>query len=79
VIKFLGVDLWKKLHTLTYVVFYLIAAHFIYFQFFSTYGEVGPDWFGYLAVTMTAIIIILQLIAFTCMIKKHRGEECLPK
>jgi sulfoxide reductase heme-binding subunit YedZ len=79
VIKFLGVELWKKLHTLTYVVFYLIAAHFIYFQFFSTYGEVGPDWFGYLAVTMTAIIIILQLIAFTCMIKKHRGEECLPK
>tara|TARA_Y100000310_G_scaffold155538_1_gene155020 strand:- start:8294 stop:8932 length:639 start_codon:yes stop_codon:yes gene_type:complete len=79
VITFLGVDLWKKLHTLTYVVFYLVAAHFIYFQFFSTYGEVGPDWFGYLAVAMTVIIIIMQVIAFICMIMKNRREIGLPK
>tara|TARA_Y100000310_G_scaffold315268_1_gene365604 strand:+ start:753 stop:1439 length:687 start_codon:yes stop_codon:yes gene_type:complete len=77
IIKFLGVDLWKKLHTMTYVVFYLVAAHFIYFQFFSTYGEVGPDWFGYLAVALTIIIIVMQVTAFSCMIKKHKGESCL--
>tara|TARA_Y100000310_G_scaffold320401_1_gene376832 strand:- start:1958 stop:2620 length:663 start_codon:yes stop_codon:yes gene_type:complete len=77
VINFLGVDLWKKLHTLTYVVFYLVAAHFIYFQFFSTYGEVGPDWFGYIAVIMTVIIIIMQVVAFIFMIKKTQTESCL--
>ena len=79
VITFLGVDLWKKLHGLTYVVFYLVAAHFIYFQFFSTYGEIGPDWFGYIAVALTIVIIVMQVIAFFCMIKKHRGEVCFPK
>ena len=56
------------------MVFYLVSAHFIYFQFFSTYGKIGPDWFGYLAVAMTIIIIIMQLIAFICMIKKYRKE-----
>ncbi len=71
-IEFLGVDLWHKLHSLTYVVFYLVAGHFIYFQFFSTYGKVGPDWFGYLAVIMAAMIIVLQLIAFGLMVKKRR-------
>lgn len=79
IIEFLGIDLWKKLHTLTYVVFYLVTGHFIYFQFFSTYGGIGPDWFGYLAVAMAIIVIIMQLIAFICMIKKHRGETYLSK
>jgi DMSO/TMAO reductase YedYZ heme-binding membrane subunit len=68
----LGIDLWKWLHSLTYVIFYLVSGHFIYFQFFSTYGGAGPDWFGYLAVTMAAIIIVLQLTAFIAMIVKHR-------
>lgn len=78
VIAFLGIDLWKKFHTLTYVVFYLVAGHFIYFQFFSTYGEIGPDWFGYLAVIMTGIIIALQLFAFLLMIIKYRKEVSTP-
>ncbi|MFA6307503.1 MAG: ferric reductase-like transmembrane domain-containing protein [Patescibacteria group bacterium] len=64
VIKFLGVASWRVLHSMTYVVFYLVAAHMIYFQFFSSYGEVGPDWFGWLAVAMAILIITLQIIAF---------------
>ena len=63
IISFLGVSLWKWLHSFTYVVFYLVFGHFIYFQFFSTYGKLGPDWFGYTAVTMVIIVVILQLIA----------------
>lgn len=72
VIEFLGVDLWKWLHGLTHAVFYLVSGHFIYFQFFSTYGDIGPDWFGYLAVAMAVTIILLQLITFSLMIAKHR-------
>ena len=79
VILFLGVGAWKWLHSLTYVVFYLVAAHFIYFQFFSTYGEIGPDWFGYTAVIMAMIIIALQLIAFIVAITKHRKKTSLTK
>lgn len=74
VIGFLGVESWKHLHTLTYVIFYLVAGHFMYFQFFSTYGEVGPDWFGYMAVAMTLIVIILQAIAFILAVAKREKK-----
>jgi len=76
VIVFLGVESWKWLHHLAYVIFYLVSAHLVYFQFFSTYGEIGPDWFGYLAVAMAVLVIILQLTAFVLGIKKHRNEVC---
>ncbi|OIO46841.1 MAG: hypothetical protein AUJ28_01720 [Parcubacteria group bacterium CG1_02_37_51] len=79
IISFLGVSSWKWLHSLTYVIFYLVSAHFIYFQFFSTYGEVGPDWFGYTAVMLSFVVIILQLIAFAVAVKKHREEKDLIK
>lgn len=70
IISFIGINSWKWLHSMTYVIFYLVSGHFIYFQFFSTHGEIGPDWFGYVAVTMAIVIIILQLVAFTVTIKK---------
>lgn len=74
VIAFFGVGLWKWLHSLTYVLFYLVSAHFIYFQFFSTYGKVGPDWFGYIAVAMTFVVIVLQLAAFVVEVKRYRED-----
>lgn len=64
VIRFLGVMSWRVLHSLTYVVFYLVAGHLAYFQFFSDHGEIGPDWFGWLAVVMSIVIITLQITAF---------------
>ncbi|MBT7706066.1 hypothetical protein HN747_01325 [archaeon] len=70
VITFLGVESWRKLHGLTYVVFYLVFAHLIYFQFFSTYGQIGPDWFGYLAAVMAIIVILLQIAAFMKIVTK---------
>jgi len=72
VIMYLGIPSWKWLHSFTNVIFYLVCAHFIYFQFFSTYGEIGPDWFGYMAVIMAGVIIVLQLMAFIVSIKKYR-------
>ncbi len=79
IIEFLGVESWKWLHSSTYVIFYLVSAHFIYFQFFSTYGDVGPDWFGYTAVVMAIIIVVLQLIAFVNAIIKYRKKANLTK
>lgn len=64
IILFLGIKQWKWLHSFTYVVFYLVSLHLIYFQFFSTYGEVGPDWFGYTAIVLAIIILLLQSMAF---------------
>jgi methionine sulfoxide reductase heme-binding subunit len=77
VILFLGVRAWKWLHGMTYVVFYLVAGHFAYFQFFSTHGEIGPDWFGYTAVTIAISVVALQLIAFVVSIKKQRKEKLI--
>lgn len=75
VIMFIGLGAWKWLHSFTYVVFYLSSAHIVYYQFFSTYtGEVGPDWFGYIVVTMAVTVIALQLIAFALEVSKHREK-----
>jgi sulfoxide reductase heme-binding subunit YedZ len=75
VIKFLGIVSWRVLHSLTYVVFYLVSAHFMYFQFFSSYGQVGPDWFGYLATGMTILVIILQIIAFIKIVNQQNKTK----
>lgn len=75
VISWLGVRSWKRLHSLTYVVFYLVAAHYIYFQFFSTYGKVGPDWFGWVATALVIVAIILQIIAFGKTVAKQNKEK----
>ncbi|MDD3679512.1 MAG: hypothetical protein PHX72_01480 [Candidatus Shapirobacteria bacterium] len=63
VIRWLGVKSWKWLHTFTYVVFYLVATHSFYFQFFSKYRG-GPDFFGYFYLALTLVVIFLQLSAF---------------
>lgn len=75
IIGFLGIESWKWLHSFTYVIFYLVTGHLIYFQFFSTYGEVGPDWFGWMALIMAILVIILQLSAFIKTVVKHRGIQ----
>lgn len=74
-IMFIGLGAWKWLHSFTYVVFYLSAAHIAYFQFFSTYGgETGPDWFGYVVAITAVLVIILQLTAFGVEVSKHRKK-----
>lgn len=74
VIVFIGIKSWRWLHSLSYVIFYSVSAHFIYFQFFSTYGGIGPDWFGYTAVIMAITIITLQLLALIATTKKYREK-----
>lgn len=70
VIQFLGIESWKWLHKFTYVVFYLVVGHLLYFQFFTTYGS-GPDWFGYAGLVMMGLIILMQLAAFVKTVKRN--------
>ncbi len=71
VIKYLGIESWKWLHSFTYVIFYLVAAHAIYFQFFSSYSG-GPDFFGYMYVVMVLLITVLQFAAFAKTVREQR-------
>ncbi len=74
VIKFLGIESWKWIQSFTYVVFYLVVGHLIYFQFFTTHGS-GPDWFGYTSIIMFFIILILQILACVKTVKEYREEK----
>jgi len=74
IIMFIGVESWKWLHTMTYVTFYLVSGHMLYFQFFSTYGS-GPDWFGYAAAAMALLVVALQLSAFAKTVIKNRKKR----
>ena len=74
VIKYLGIESWKWVQSFTYVVFYLVFGHLIYFQFFTTHGS-GPDWFGYASIAMFLIVLILQIFAFFKTVKESRGER----
>lgn len=71
VIKFLGIESWKWFQSFTYVVFYLVSAHLLYFQFFTTHGG-GPEPFGYIAVGMMIIVIALQMAGFIKAVKEYR-------
>jgi sulfoxide reductase heme-binding subunit YedZ len=74
VISYIGGDLWRWLHSLTHAIFYLIAGHYLYFQFFSASRENGADWFGYLAVVMILIVVVLQLVTFFVELKRRRAK-----
>ncbi len=74
IIKFLGFESWKWVQSFTYVVFYLVVGHLIYFQFFTTHGS-GPDWFGYVSIIMFFIILILQISACVKTVKEYRREK----
>ena len=72
-IRMLGFNSWKWVQSFAYLIFYLVSCHYIYFQFFSTYGEnPGPNWFGYVALTMTLLVIVLEFTAFFSVIKSQK-------
>lgn len=76
-IRKLGVDSWKWIQNFAYVIFYLLVGHYLYFQFFSTYGDKpGPDWFGYTAVIMSLLVILLEVVAFVVVVRSEdvKGE-----
>lgn len=62
VIKFLGVESWRWLHSLAYVVFYLVGFHVINHAFLRP-GR-PEDWLHWMYPVMMVIIILLQTSAF---------------
>ncbi|MBD3249823.1 hypothetical protein GF336_07285 [Candidatus Woesearchaeota archaeon] len=74
IIKFLGIGPWRWIQSFTYVVFYLVIGHLIYFQFFTTHGS-GPDWFGYTSIIMLLIVVVLQAFAFVKTVKESKRES----
>lgn len=75
-IRYLGVTSWKWVQSFAYLIFYLVSGHYIYFQFFSTYGEnPGPDWFGFVALGMTLVVILLEFVAFVATVKKTKQPK----
>lgn len=70
-VNFLGPSSWKWLHSMAYVIFYLVAAHAAYFLFWR-YPEL--NWFQYPFLTMAFIVPTLQISAF---VKKLLAKEAM--
>ena len=80
VIKFIGVDQWRWLHTVgTYVIFYLLATHIIRYTFGHPRGYTGPNWLPWLYLIMIVTVIVLQFTAFVKSViyyqKSKKPEE----
>lgn len=70
---FLGLDSWKWIQRFSYVIFYLVFSHVLYFQFFSSRAE--PSLFGYVVIGMAIILITLQFSSFAKNVYEHRKEQ----
>ncbi len=74
--KYLG-PAWKWLHYGTYIIFYLIVIHAGYFLFMhytlSFHKNVPPpDWFRIPFLVLTAIVLLLQSLAFIKTVKNRK-------
>jgi len=82
-VSFLGISSWKWLHTFTYVIFYLVALHSVYFAFIhytpsphrvlmgqsTTYPE-NILRFAYLAMLLS--VLLAQAAAFVKTVRQRR-------
>lgn len=68
-VNFLGISSWKWLHSMAYVIFYLVCAHATYFLFWR-YPE--ANWFRFIFLGMAVTIPILQISAFIKEVKRQK-------
>ena len=75
VIRFLGVESWRWLHTLAYVVFYLVGFHTINHAFLRQ-GR-PEDWLHWMYPVMMVIVVLLQASAFikTVIYQRRKLKE----
>lgn len=73
VIKYLGYSSWKWVQNFTYVVFYLVVFHSIYFLFFHLVNkkDLANEFLG-ISLTLIFIVISLQAIAFSRVVNRNR-------
>ncbi len=68
-VNFLGPSAWKWLHGMAYVIFYLVAAHAMYFLYWR-YSE--TNWFQYAYIGMAFAVPLLQIGAFVKEVIRQR-------
>ncbi len=73
-VNFLGPSAWKWLHGMAYVIFYLVAAHAMYFLFWH-YPE--TNWFQYAYVGMVFAVPLLQIAAFVKEVVRQRAGKVI--
>lgn len=71
-VNFLGPSSWKWLHSMAYVIFYLVTAHATYFLFWR-YPEV--KWFQYPFLSMAFAVPLLQIAAFIKEVVRQRDGK----
>ena len=69
-VKFFGIGSWKWLHTLSYVIFYLVGFHAIHNLFISPLSY--SHWFRFFFLIMLLAVPILQLCAFLKIVISNR-------
>ena len=73
-VNFLGIDSWKWLHNMSYVIFYVVVGHISYFLFWS-FG--GKNIFTYPFLIMAISVPVIQIIAFLKIViskNKQKGK-----
>jgi len=77
-VKRLGGASWKWLHYGSYIVFYLVALHTLYFLFVhfteSYHRSVPPNanWFRYPFLSASLILVVIQTSAFFLVLKRRK-------
>ncbi len=75
-VNFLGIWSWKWLHSMVYVIFYLVFAHATYFLFWR-YPE--SNWFRFLFLSLAVTIPLLQISAFIKEVRRQKiGNASIP-
>jgi len=69
-IRSLGGKSWKWIQSFTYVIFYLVSFHMIYFFFFRE--KIAVSWFRIPALVLIFLVIFLQIIAFNKVVSQNK-------
>ncbi len=72
-IRFLGPENWKWLHGFSYVIFYLVSIHIIYFLFLSPMATGKPS--RYIILFMILTIPVLQISAFIKKVIEYQRKS----
>lgn len=72
-VRFLGPDNWKWLHGFSYVIFYLVALHVIYFLFISP-GAIGEPSRYFILVVILAVPT-LQIASFIKQVMEYNKQR----
>lgn len=81
-IRFLGGNAWKYLHYSANIVFYLVVIHVLYFLFIHYTVSFHrpappPNWFAFPFLTISLLLVILQIAGFIKIVKifKHNSQR----